>query len=144
MTITETASRALAAVLAWTAAHPSLTTIIVLPIAGAVVNFILRARTTEELAKLPRPVALFVTFMRTIFPDAGPIMALIAGALLRQQVTPIPGVESIPPPPRSPKDLLPPPTGGFGGSSSSGSYGPPASPGDVVITNKPSGTRGDA
>ena len=141
MTITETASHVLAAVLAWTAAHPSLTTIIVLPIAGAVVNFILRARTTEELAKLPRPVALFVTFMRTIFHDPAPIMALIAGALLRQQVTPIPGVESIPPPPRSPKDLLPPPTGGFGAS---GSYGPPASPGDVVITNKPSGTRGDA
>lgn len=127
MSITETATHVAQAVLAWTATHPSLTTIIVLPIAGAVVNFVLKARTTEELAKLPRPVALFVTFMRTIFPDAGPIMALIAGALLRQQVTPIPGVESIPPPPRSPKDLLPPPAGGFGGSGS-----------DVVITNKPS------
>jgi len=135
MSITETAAHVAQAVLAWTAAHPSLTTIIVLPIAGAVVNFILRARTTEELARLPRHVALFVTFMRTIFPDPAPIMALIAGALLRQQVTPIPGVESIPPPPRSPKDLLPPPAVGFGGSSS---YGPPASPGDVVITNKPS------
>lgn len=131
MTITETAAHVAAIVLAWTAAHPSLTTIIVLPIAGAVVNFVLKARTTEELAKLPRPVALFVTFMRTIFPDPAPIMALIAGALLRQQVTPIPGVESIPPPPRSPKDLLPPPAGGFGGNGS-----------DVVITNKPNDGRG--
>lgn len=135
MSITETTTHVAQAVLAWTAAHQSLTTIIVLPIAGAVVNFVLKARTTEELAKLPRVFAVFVTFMRTIFPDPAPIMALIAGALLRQQVTPIPGVESIPPPPRSPKDLLPPPAGGFGGSSS---YGPPASPGDVVITNKPS------
>lgn len=132
MSITETTTHVAQAVLAWTAAHPSLTTIIVLPIAGAVVNFVLKARTTEELAKLPRVFAVFVTFMRTIFPDPAPIMALIAGALLRQQVTPIPGVESIPPPPRSPKDLLPPPAGGFGAS---GSYAPP---GDVVITNKPS------
>lgn len=102
------------ALTAWTAAHPSTTTLILLPIVGAVLNVVFKARTTEELARMPRTVAWCLVTLRTIFPDPGPILAAVAGVLLRQHIEPPPGIESMPPPPM-PRNSLPPPADGFGG-----------------------------
>jgi hypothetical protein len=93
-----------AQIIEWTSSHRATTTLVILPIVGAVLNFVFRARTTEELARLPRWAQLALTTLRTLFPDPAPLLSIIAATLLRHDAPPMPGIESLPPPPMLPKE----------------------------------------
>lgn len=73
---------------------------------GAILNVVFRARTEAEYAALPRWQAIVVFNVRKVCPDFGPVVALIAQAILRQYTPPRPGVESLPQPPGAPTEPL--------------------------------------
>lgn len=100
-------------IIEWTSTHRATTTLVILPIAGAVLNFVFKSRTTEELARLPRWAQVALTTLRTLFPDPAPLLSLLAAVLLRRpDIEALPGIESLPPPPmlpREPKVIIMPP-----------------------------------
>jgi HAMP domain-containing protein len=95
------------AILEWTSTHRATTTLVVLPIIGAVLNFVFKSRTTEELSRLPRWAQLALTTLRTMFPDPAPLLSVLAAILLRRpDIETLPGIESLPPPPALPKVIV--------------------------------------
>ena len=83
----------------WIQQHPESAMILI----TALLNLLFKSRTSEELSRLPRWMAIGLTTLRSLFPDPAPLLSLIAGALLRQDVKPLPGIESLPPPPKVPQ-----------------------------------------
>ncbi len=89
-------------VLEWLRANPAVTTLIVLPLFGALVTWLSKARTAEELAKLPRWLAHVVVVFRIVFPDTRALVAWVAFVLTKQPAN-LPDIivsQSLPPPPK--------------------------------------------
>jgi hypothetical protein len=91
-------------IIEWTSTHKATTTLVILPLLGAILNSLFKPRTTEELARIPRWAQVTLTALRTLFPDPAPLLALFATILLRRPDVEIPIMESLPPPPYLPKD----------------------------------------
>lgn len=68
--------------LAFIEAHPALVSLILVPLVMSVVNAVLRPRTPEEYAALPKRLAAFLKLLRAIFPDPQKA-AIAAGQMVR-------------------------------------------------------------
>lgn len=62
--------------------HPALVSLILIPLVMSAVNAVLRPRTPEEYAAMPKRLAAFLKLLRAIFPDPQKA-AIAAGQLVR-------------------------------------------------------------
>lgn len=93
-------------VLDWIEAHPTIFTLVILPIIGALVSWVGKPRTPEEFAKMPYVLAQLLRVWSAIFPDPNKVVKVIVEMLTRKKVD-----QDAPTKPKLPPD---PPSGAGG------------------------------
>lgn len=95
-----------AALTLWTSTHPATTTLILVPVAAAIFNWLTKEYSKEELARMWRPLAWLIFVFKFFGPHLRPIFQAVLAQLLRQPYVFPTGTESTPPPPLPKQDVV--------------------------------------